>query len=378
MNALRALLVAPALALAIPGLALDGDRRSGTTGPTLVVSARDGRLSVSARSVPLWEVLARVREVAPVDFVPRPAIGGDPVSLVFSDVPLEEGVRRLLVGRSYAMASPGPLAAGRPHIQVYVLGSTTGTPAPGPERARALESDDGGDALARLRRLTKRLRAFTGPEMHAAAAGRLSQRERLALEESALLALRAPQEEAREAALEVLEDSGIERLPGAGAGMVAGALISLVADMATADPSPELRVEALELLADVGADSDGEALKQAALHAAGSAVFDDDARVRAAALAVLEGLTLESLTPHVRRALTAQIVDHAAAVLAADAEADLRIDALELLADTESEQAVAPLLGAAAAEDPGVRSHASRLLDTLLAALEAGARRAPR
>ena len=100
--------------------------------PRLHVAVHQGRLSVDLWEVDLGEVLAQIQQQAdiPIRVSPGP---GSPVSLQFTDVALDQGLRRVLqlTSRSYAMRyAPGPTGeATLQEVQVFAE-APTGAPRP--------------------------------------------------------------------------------------------------------------------------------------------------------------------------------------------------------------------------------------------------------
>ena len=69
----------------------------------LIISAQEGRLTVQIHRVPLREVLAELAETVPLKVTIKENAGEDLVSALFIDLPLEEGIERLLQGQEYAL-----------------------------------------------------------------------------------------------------------------------------------------------------------------------------------------------------------------------------------------------------------------------------------
>jgi HEAT repeats len=108
------------------GKAVEDSRR-----PEVAIHA--GVLTVQAHGVPLAEVLAAIGQRAGFEVTVRGAVDAR-VSVVLAEVPLEEGLRQLLRGRSFAFlydrARAHP-AAKLVEVRVYALEKTAAQPEPG-------------------------------------------------------------------------------------------------------------------------------------------------------------------------------------------------------------------------------------------------------
>lgn len=118
---------------------------------SIEIAFERGRLTVDVRDAPLDEVLAAVGEEAGVAI----QIRGDltaPVTQSFADVPLDEGIRRLLRGHSYMLAS-NDAGQGR-RLEISILTShPVGTAA---SAASASAANDEQEKLQRVRALAGR------------------------------------------------------------------------------------------------------------------------------------------------------------------------------------------------------------------------------
>ena len=111
-------------ALLVCGLTMHGD--SGADGSPKA-SIQDLRLSVEANGVPLKQVLDELSARNGILFFSHGAAGGEDVSIKLENVPLEEGLKRLLRGYSYVL-NPIDVAASEdrrqgPRLEVHVLAS---------------------------------------------------------------------------------------------------------------------------------------------------------------------------------------------------------------------------------------------------------------
>jgi len=75
-----------------------------------VLSVRGDRLTVQLHHVPLGQVLAELARQARIRVQLPPSMQADPISDAFADLPLEQGIARLLQGRSFAIFHESPSA----------------------------------------------------------------------------------------------------------------------------------------------------------------------------------------------------------------------------------------------------------------------------
>jgi hypothetical protein len=106
-----------------------GNARQG--GP--LVSIRDNRLSAALDRVPLWDVLAALAHEASFTISVTGEVETEPISIALHDVELEQGLRRLLRGTSYAMTyESAPSASASPNtlrlVELTVFGSAKAAP----------------------------------------------------------------------------------------------------------------------------------------------------------------------------------------------------------------------------------------------------------
>lgn len=80
-------------ALAQTAAPVDARREGGA-----LVASRGGTLSVRVEDVALGPLLERIAAVAGVIIVHGDEVAGDPISIVFEELPLDEGLQRILVG----------------------------------------------------------------------------------------------------------------------------------------------------------------------------------------------------------------------------------------------------------------------------------------
>jgi hypothetical protein len=100
--------------------------------PTLSLSIHDDRLTVNIDHAPLAEVLAELARQADLRVSLSESAGKQLISRAFRDLPLEEGVERLLVGHSHAVlyeeASSPPGASGVKKIREIMVLSDEAAP----------------------------------------------------------------------------------------------------------------------------------------------------------------------------------------------------------------------------------------------------------
>jgi HEAT repeats/HEAT repeat len=122
------------------------------TGGTLEVTVREGRLSVDLRDAPLAEVLRLVGDRADVQM----NLSGEfrtSLTRAFTDVPIEEGLRRLARGHSLSFAY-APLRDGQGAARLTEVWVVASSPATRP--AGRVESSQRAAQLATLRALGQR------------------------------------------------------------------------------------------------------------------------------------------------------------------------------------------------------------------------------
>jgi hypothetical protein len=252
-------LLAVLLAAVAVGPARGNDRQGGP-----LVSIQDNRLSAMLDRVPLRDVLAALAHEAPFKISVKGEVETAPISIALHDIELEQGLRRLLRGTSYAMTyAPASASPDKPRlVELMVFGSEkaapdshvqdTGSPPLGTVKAVPLRNSK--DAAAPTP-------AAPSPEHHSPASDdpgqrvetlrTLGQHRSPALETALGSALEDPQEEVRATALEVLRDTStsvpVERLT----------------RLAREDGNAHVRMDALTLLADHAPEAAREALEAA-------------------------------------------------------------------------------------------------------------------
>jgi HEAT repeats len=245
-----------------------------------LVSIQHNRLSATLDRVPLRDVLAALADEAPFKISIKGEVETEPISISLHDVELEQGLRRLLRGTSYAMTyEPASSASASPDqlqiVELMVIGSEKAA-------SNSHVQDMGGTVKAMLPRQDLGSQPFTtimampirtskeaaastttdpSPEQHFPASDdpaprvealrTLGQQRSPELEATLGSALDDPQEEVRATALEVLRDTG-SAVPA-----------ERITQMAREDGNARLRIDALALLADHAPDAAWEALESA-------------------------------------------------------------------------------------------------------------------
>jgi hypothetical protein len=267
------------LAVLLAAVAVGPVRGSARQGGRLV-SIADNRLNATLDRVPLRDVLAALAREAPFKISIKGEVETEPVSISLHDIELEQGLRRLLRGTSYAMTyEPASSASASPDkprlVELVVFGSDKAAPDShiqsmgGTDKAMPLTQGKGSQPLGTIKATPLRnhrdVPASTptdpSPEQHFSAADdpgqrvealrMLGQQRSPDLETTLGSALDDPQEEVRATALEVLRDTG-SAVP-----------VERITRLAHEDGNAQLRIDALALLADQAPDAAWEALEAA-------------------------------------------------------------------------------------------------------------------
>ena len=230
-----------------------------TVAPSIEVAVEQGRLTVDVRDAPLEEVLQAVGEEAGIAI----ELHGDltaPVTDSFADLPLDEGIRRLLGGHSYTLFSSDAGRIGR--IEISVLHSHLLETAPSAANASTADAEQG--RLQRIRTLLDRKDAEAIAELSRLAGGDPSPAVR-AQATAALARLRSEEASAAltlaltdpSSAVRVQAMRGVKSLKGAGA-------IGDLQAIAGYDPDATVRRQAVRLMSDINDPEVPWLLKQAA------------------------------------------------------------------------------------------------------------------
>jgi HEAT repeats len=240
-----------------------GNARQG--GP--LVSIQDNRLSAALDRVPLRDVLAALAHEALFTISVKGEVETEPISISLHDVELEQGLRRLLRGTSYAMtyeaASSASASPDKPRlVELTVFGSDKAAPN---SHVQDMEFQPLGTVKAMPLRNSKDAAASTPtgppPEHHSPAPNdpgqrvetlrTLGQQRSPELETMLGSALDDPQEGVRATALEVLRKTDTA-VP-----------VEQLTRLAREDGNAHVRMDALALLADHAPESARKALEAA-------------------------------------------------------------------------------------------------------------------
>jgi hypothetical protein len=282
------------LAVLIAAVAI-GPARGNARQGGLLVSIQDNRLSATLDRVPLRDVLAALAHEAPFTISIKGEVEPEPISISLHDVELEQGLRRLLRGTSYAMtyasASSASASPDTPRlVELMVFGSDKaapnshvqdmgGTVKTMPPR-QDMRSHPLGTVKAMPLRSSEDAAASTptgpAPEHHSPAPDdpgqrveslrTLGQQRSPELDTTLGSALDDPQDEVRATALEGLRDTGTA-VP-----------VEQLTRLAREDGHAPVRMDALARLADHAPESAREAL-EAALQDAESTVREHAERL---------------------------------------------------------------------------------------------------
>jgi hypothetical protein len=255
----RIVLLAVLLAAAAVGLAR-GNARQGEP----LVSIQDNRLNATLDRVPLRDVLAALVSEAPFTISVKGEVETEPISISLHDVELDQGLRRLLRGTSYAMTyEAGSASPDQPRlVELTVFGSVKAA-------ANSDVQDMGSQPLGTVKAMPLRNRKDTAastptgqsPERHSSASDdprqrleafrTLGQQRSQELETTPGSALDDPQEEVGATALNVLRDTNTA-VP-----------VEQLTRLAREDGNAQVRMDALARLADHAPESAREALEAA-------------------------------------------------------------------------------------------------------------------
>lgn len=225
---------------------------------SIEVAVKQGRLTVNLRDAPLDDVFQAVGKAAGIAIRLR----GDPTAPVtnsFADIPLEEGIRKLLHGYSYTLATGD--AEGSKSLEIAVIAASRVEPSG--KAGEVSPPDDRRDKSQRMRELARRKDAAAIAELSGlaqddpspvvrrqaiAALGQLGGPETLAP------LTRALADQASSVRVQALQ--GMKNLKGTAA-------IADLQAMAGSDPDPTVRKQAVRLLSEIQSPEVPSLLKQA-------------------------------------------------------------------------------------------------------------------
>lgn len=245
----------------------------GGAAPSFTLSVKDNTLSVEIEDAPLGEVLKELARQAQLKVYLGESRAAEKISAKFDNLPLEEGVKRLLKGKNYTFTYDRPATAngrpGAPRLAEIRVVSTDSAPleisgeaaVPPAEKSledlarKALQAPEPADRMDALKSLYERGK---GEEYRSTVAS----------------ALRDKDQEVRDVALELV----LQGVP---------VSTETLKEMALGDASPELRIRAWNVLVE---ESD---TNTAAMEYARQALQDPDPQVRAYAQRTLQELAEE-------------------------------------------------------------------------------------
>jgi hypothetical protein len=213
--------------------------------PSIEVAVEQGRLTVDVRDAPLDEVLLAVGEEAGIAI----EIRGDltvPVTSSFADLPVDEGIRRLLRGFSYTLAGDAERSR---RIEISILTShRTETEAAAGDISKP---KDEGERLRRIGALAGRKDAEAIAELSRLAGSDPSPAVRLQAV-AALGRLRTP-EASVPVTLALTDESAAVRIQALRSVkyLKSTAALSDLQAIATHDPDPAVRRQAVRLMTDI-------------------------------------------------------------------------------------------------------------------------------
>ena len=227
-------------------LAADTDCRSDAL---FELSLDDNLLSLNSKNVCLGTILQELERQARVTVHAPASLPQKGVSESFRELPLEQGMERILKGTNYLLwtkapkAAPAAQPAGAPGtVEIWIVPRE-----PSSETAAIGQTDVPADPLERAKRyleadayeLVEQARSAPDPKLRADAVALLVHAEKDAeVSETIVSALHDPDPRVRKAALHIVGDLGPEA-PGA---------LEAITKIARADESPQLRMRALRKL----------------------------------------------------------------------------------------------------------------------------------
>lgn len=250
-----------------------------------------GDLSLDSKDTCLGTVLEALARQAHARIDLPPSLADRPVAASFRNLPVEQGLGRILAGTNYALRSGAPdsLPAGRAAaapgvLGLWVLSEKTESTATGPARpvgpeapfAELLDELWDEDEELDLHALAQRARAAPEPEVRGYALQLVVQGDdKKAAARMVLEGLRDPAPEVRGAALSVVGELG----------PAAASALGPITEIARHDESPELRMLALHKLVA------GDYPRAIAAAAVAEALHDPDRKVSDLARNLLDLVT---------------------------------------------------------------------------------------
>ncbi len=233
------LLLTGFLVLPFFGWCAGGAGTEARSGTSYVLTLQHDHLSAAIENLPLRDVLEKLSRLTDIEVSLEGSVGDESVTVEFKNLPLEDGIRRILQGKSFALTytqtsfSKGHAALPKVvGIRVVPKGAGQSINKESADSVIPFSSSDTRERPPES--LEARTREALPPPESATASG-----------------LRDQDPKVREAILEKLGQTG-QTVP-----------VEPLAEMALTDASPALRMDALELLAEKGGDAALDSLKQA-------------------------------------------------------------------------------------------------------------------
>lgn len=233
-----------------------GVRDASASEASFDLTFRDNLLNAKIETVSLKEVLERLSRLTNIEISLEKSVGDETVTVEFKNLPLEEGILRILQGKSYALTyDQNPFLKGR-RVLPKVVGIRVV-----PEGAGSSMDKERADSVILLPGSSEGGRP---PETLEGQIGNTL----FPQDSDKGLGLRDQDPKVREAELERL-GQGDQPIP-----------VDSLAEMVLTDKSPQLRMDAMSLLAEKGGDAALDTLTQA--------IRDPDPGVSGLAMGLLE------------------------------------------------------------------------------------------
>lgn len=247
--------------MAPPSLVAGDDVPVEPSGHVGTVRVHDGLISIDVRKASLGDVFSEIQEQAAIAFDAPESVASQLVSQRFSNLPIAQGIQRLLSQQNYLIVhAPSASAEQAPGLSVRVLGeSNLPTGLVRPESGSVADRDDAASQRA------TRLSALADDADPATIVSAVEQ------------SINDPHDLVRETALLVLAMMPPDKVPA-----------TLVANVALNDPNAGLRLIALEMLGHLSSSN-----REVATRTLSTAINDHNPEVQQLAQELLDGLVAE-------------------------------------------------------------------------------------
>jgi hypothetical protein len=207
--------------------------------PPFVLTIQDNQLSAKIERVSIIKVLEGLARLTKIEISLDRSIENEQVTVEFENLPLVDGIRRILQDKNYAMTY-AQISTPRGHTALPIIVGIKVVP----KSAVPSMDKESADSMIPLSNLETREGPFESiePRTGEPLPGPYS---------STASGLRDQDPKVREAALEALGQSG-QPVP-----------VESLAEMALKDTSPQLRMDAMDLLAEKGGEAALDTLRQA-------------------------------------------------------------------------------------------------------------------